>query len=93
MSYVQFLSATFVNNGRYIRLILHSSGFFLLLLTSYFFSSTAFFLLLLFSGMGLLWAAVLHQEDKVEEAFFKQPEKASHSQAVVLMGDFNHPDI
>lgn len=33
----------------------------------------------------------LDQED--DEAFYRQLQVASHSQALVLMGDFNHPDI
>jgi len=34
-----------------------------------------------------------HQEEEVDEAFYKQLQAASQSQALVLMGDFNHPDI
>jgi len=33
------------------------------------------------------------QEEEVDEAFYKQLKVASQSQALVLMGDFNHPDI
>lgn len=33
------------------------------------------------------------QEEEVDEAFHKQLEVAAHSQALVLMGDFNYPDI
>ena len=33
------------------------------------------------------------QEEEVDEAFYKQLQAASQSQALVLMGDFNHPDI
>ncbi|XP_048786380.1 uncharacterized protein LOC125686444 [Lagopus muta] len=33
------------------------------------------------------------QEEEVDEAFHKQLEAASRSQALVLMGDFNYPDI
>ncbi|GAB0180505.1 hypothetical protein GRJ2_000515800 [Grus japonensis] len=33
------------------------------------------------------------QGDQVDEAFYIQIEAASRSQALVLMGDFNHPDI
>ncbi|GAB0207732.1 hypothetical protein GRJ2_003238900 [Grus japonensis] len=33
------------------------------------------------------------QEEEVNEAFYRQLEVASQSQALVLMGDFNHPDI
>ncbi|KAK4824035.1 hypothetical protein QYF61_009626 [Mycteria americana] len=33
------------------------------------------------------------QEDQVDEALYRQIGAASCSQAVVLMGDFNHPDI
>ncbi|GAB0208110.1 PDZ domain-containing protein 2 [Grus japonensis] len=34
-----------------------------------------------------------YQEEEVDEAFYRQLEVASRSQALVLMGDFNHPDI
>uniref|UniRef100_K7F1Q8 Reverse transcriptase domain-containing protein n=1 Tax=Pelodiscus sinensis TaxID=13735 RepID=K7F1Q8_PELSI len=34
-----------------------------------------------------------NQVDEVDEAFFEQLSEASRSQALVLMGDFNHPDI
>jgi len=33
------------------------------------------------------------QRESTDEAFFLQLQKASHSQALVLLGDFNHPDI
>jgi len=33
------------------------------------------------------------QEEEVAEAFYKQLQAASQAQALVLMGDFNHPDI
>ena len=33
------------------------------------------------------------QEDQVDEALYKQIGAASHSQNMVLMGDFNHPGI
>ncbi|GAB0208601.1 hypothetical protein GRJ2_003325800 [Grus japonensis] len=33
------------------------------------------------------------QEEEVDEAFYRQLEVASQSQALVLMGDFNHPGI
>ncbi|GAB0177486.1 hypothetical protein GRJ2_000213900 [Grus japonensis] len=33
------------------------------------------------------------QDEEVNEAFYRQLEVASRSQALVLMGDFNHPDI
>ena len=33
------------------------------------------------------------QEDREDEALYRQIGAASHSQALVLMGDFNHPDI
>ena len=33
------------------------------------------------------------QEEEVNEAFYKQLQAASESQALVLMGDFNHPDV
>jgi len=33
------------------------------------------------------------QEEEVDEAFYKQLKAVSQSQALVLMGDFNHPDI
>jgi len=32
-------------------------------------------------------------QEEVDEAFYKQLKIASQSQALVLMGDFNHPDI
>jgi len=32
------------------------------------------------------------QEDEIDAAFYKQLQAASQSQALVLMGDFNHPD-
>ncbi|GAB0181373.1 hypothetical protein GRJ2_000602600 [Grus japonensis] len=34
-----------------------------------------------------------NQEDRVDEALYRQIGAASCSQALVLMGDFNHPDI
>jgi len=33
------------------------------------------------------------QKEEVDEAFYKQLKPASQSQALVLVGDFNHPDI
>ena len=33
------------------------------------------------------------QEEQVDEAFYGQLEMASQSQALVVLGDFNHPDI
>ena len=33
------------------------------------------------------------QEEEVDETFHRQLQAASQSQALVLMGDFNHPDI
>jgi len=33
------------------------------------------------------------QGEEVDEAFYRQLQAASQSQALVLMGDFNHPDI
>jgi len=33
------------------------------------------------------------QEEEVNEAFYRQLKAASQSQALVLMGDFNHPDF
>ena len=33
------------------------------------------------------------QEDRADEALYSQIGAASRSQALVLMGDFNHPDI
>ena len=33
------------------------------------------------------------QEEEVDEAFYRQLQAASQSQALVLMGDFSHPDI
>jgi len=32
------------------------------------------------------------QEEEIDEAFYRQLQAASQSQALVLMGDFNHPD-
>ncbi|PKU29010.1 hypothetical protein llap_20687 [Limosa lapponica baueri] len=34
-----------------------------------------------------------HQSDREDEALYRQIEAASCSQALVFMGDFNHPDI
>ncbi|GAB0203390.1 hypothetical protein GRJ2_002804600 [Grus japonensis] len=34
-----------------------------------------------------------NQGDQADEALYRQIGAASHSQALVLMGDFNHPDI
>ena len=34
-----------------------------------------------------------NQEDRADEALYRQIGAASHSQALVLMGDFNHPNI
>jgi len=33
------------------------------------------------------------QEEQIDEAFYMQLQAAPQSQALVLMGDFNHPDI
>lgn len=33
------------------------------------------------------------QEKEVDEPFYRQLQVASRLQALVLMGDFNHPDI
>jgi len=33
------------------------------------------------------------QDELIDEAFFLQLQEASRSQALVLLGDFNHPDI
>jgi len=33
------------------------------------------------------------QVEEVDEAFYRQLQVASQPQALVLMGDFNHPDI
>jgi len=33
------------------------------------------------------------QEEEFDEAFYRQLQAASQSQALVLLGDFNHPDI
>jgi len=33
------------------------------------------------------------QKEEIDEAFYRQLQAASQSQALVLMGDFNHPDI
>jgi len=32
-------------------------------------------------------------DEEVDEAFYRQLKAASQSEALVLMGDFNHPDI
>lgn len=32
-------------------------------------------------------------EEEVDETFFKQQKAASHSQVLVLMGHFHHPEI
>ncbi|GAB0205366.1 hypothetical protein GRJ2_003002200 [Grus japonensis] len=49
------------------------------------------------TGTGDIIAGVCYrppnQEDRADEALYRQIEAASHSQALVLMGDFNHPDI
>lgn len=34
-----------------------------------------------------------HQQDKADKAFLRQVEKASQSQALVLLGRFNHSNI
>ena len=34
-----------------------------------------------------------NQGEPIDEAFLLQLQEASHSQALVLLGDFNHPDI
>jgi len=34
-----------------------------------------------------------NQGEPTDEAFFLQLQEASHSQSVVLLGDFNHPNI
>jgi len=33
------------------------------------------------------------QEEEIDETFYRQLQAASQSQALVLLGDFNHPDI
>jgi len=33
------------------------------------------------------------QEEEVDEAFYRQLQAASQTRALVLMGDFSHPDI
>jgi len=33
------------------------------------------------------------QEELIDEAFFLQLQEASRSQALIVRGDFNHPDI
>lgn len=33
------------------------------------------------------------EEEEVDGTFFRQLEEASWSQALVFMGDFNHPDV
>ena len=49
------------------------------------------------AGMGDTVVGVYYrppdQEEEVDEAFHKQLKVASQSQALVLMGDFNYPDI
>ncbi|GAB0209793.1 hypothetical protein GRJ2_003445000 [Grus japonensis] len=49
------------------------------------------------TGTGDIIAGVCYrppnQEDQVDEALYRQIGAASRSQALVLMGDFNHPDI
>ena len=45
--------------------------------------------------MTLLWVFTtghLNQEEEVTEASYRQLKVAARSQALVLMGDFNHPD-
>lgn len=34
-----------------------------------------------------------HQAERADEALYRQTEAALHSQALDLMGDFNHPEI
>jgi len=34
-----------------------------------------------------------NQKDQADEALYRQTGEASHSQTLLLMGDFNHPDI
>jgi len=41
----------------------------------------------------LWWVWPPDQEEEVDEAFYRQLQVASQSQALFLMGDFNHPDI
>ncbi|GAB0207984.1 hypothetical protein GRJ2_003264100 [Grus japonensis] len=49
------------------------------------------------TGAGDIIAGVCYrppdQGDRADEALYRQIGAASHSQALVLMGDFNHPDI
>ncbi|GAB0203631.1 hypothetical protein GRJ2_002828700 [Grus japonensis] len=49
------------------------------------------------AGAGDIIARVCYrppdQRDQAHEALYRQTAAASHSQALVLMGDFNHPDI
>ncbi|GAB0182786.1 hypothetical protein GRJ2_000743900 [Grus japonensis] len=49
------------------------------------------------TGAGDIIAGVCYrppdQGDRADEAFYRQIGAASRSQALVLMGDFNHPDI
>ncbi|GAB0179939.1 hypothetical protein GRJ2_000459200 [Grus japonensis] len=40
-----------------------------------------------------VWYRSLNQEDQADEGLYRQIGAASCSQALVLMGDFNHPDI
>ncbi|PKU26923.1 selenoprotein n [Limosa lapponica baueri] len=41
----------------------------------------------------LQWGSATSQEDQADETLYRQIGAALHSQALVLMGDFNHPDI
>jgi len=43
--------------------------------------------------VGVYYRPPDQEEEEVDEAFYRQLQAASQSQALVLMGDFNHPDI
>ena len=49
------------------------------------------------AGTGVFIVEVCYrppdQEDRADEAIYRQIGAVSHSQALVLMGNFNHPDI
>jgi len=49
------------------------------------------------AGMGDITVGFCYrppdQDERVDEALYRQIGEASHSKALVLMGDFNHPDI
>ena len=43
--------------------------------------------------VGVYYRPPDQEEEEVDEAFYRQLQAASQSQALVLMGDFNHPDL